>query len=205
MGRNLLPSFLLPPIPLQVLHHLQYLCHSLKVWKCQLLRSKVDDPQALPALTSSTLLLACQVESSVPVATWCALKVCNVLEKEREESFRLKWFGVAGIFACQRSNLAGIRNMHLLLKSLAHTNAVSAELVVEGRHVERDNSHTTGWIHFMSSLDLAYVDYVCSKPAHLIPPLLQLAPLPATRCRQDIRVIPSPPLRAGFSPQNMIV
>ena len=70
--------------------------------------------------------------------------------------------------------------MHLLLMSSACTNAVSAELVVEGRHVERDNSHTTGWIHFMSILNLAYVDYVCSKPAHLIPLLLQLAPLPAT-------------------------
>src|SRR5258708_39040434 len=108
-------------------------------------------------------------------------KVCNVLQEEREESLWLKQFGMGGIFACHRSNLAGVRNMHLLLKSSAQANSISTELMAEGRHLERDNNHTTGWTHFMSDLDLAYIDYVCSKPAHLIPSLLQVSPLATMR------------------------
>ena len=69
--------------------------------------------------------------------------------------------------------------MHLLLKSSAQANAISTELMAKGRHLERDNNHTTGWTHFMSDLNLAYVDYICSKPAHLILSLLQVSPLAA--------------------------
>src|SRR5258708_32361622 len=87
---------------------------------------------------------------------------------------------MAGVFACHHSNLAGVRNMHLLLKSSAQANAISTELMAKGRHLERDNNATTGVTHFTSNLDLAYIDYVCSKPAHLIPSLLQVSPLAAT-------------------------
>ncbi len=71
--------------------------------------------------------------------------------------------------------------MHLLLKSSAQANAISTELMAKGRHLERDNNHTTGWTHFTSDLDLAYIDYVCSKPAHLILSLLQVSPLATMR------------------------
>ncbi len=137
----------------------------------------VDGPRALPMSISSNSLPAYQIECSVPAATWCAVKVCDVLQEEREESLWLKQFGMAGIFACHCSNLAGVRNMHLLLKSSAQANAISTELMAKGRHLERDNNHTTGWTHFTSDLDLAYIDYVCSKPAHLILSLLQVSPL----------------------------
>jgi len=126
-------------------------------------------------------LPAYQIECSVPAATWHAVKVCDVLQEEREESLWLKQFGMAGIFACHHSNLAGVRNLHLLLKSSAQANAISTELMAKGRHLERDDNHTTGWTHFMSDLNLAYVDYICSKPAHLIPSLLQVSPLAAMR------------------------
>ena len=140
----------------------------------------VDGPRALPMLISLNSLPAYQIECSVPAATWRAVKVCDVLQEEREESLWLKQFGMAGIFACHHSNLAGVRNMHLLLKSSAQANAISTELMAKGRHLERDDNHTTGWTHFTSDLNLAYIDYICSKPAHLIPSLLQVSPLAAT-------------------------
>src|SRR5260370_36751705 len=84
---------------------------------------------------------------------------------------------MAGVFACQHSNLAGVRNMHLLLKSSAQANAISTELMAKGRHLERDTNHTTGCTHFTSDLNLAYIDYVCSKPPHLILSLTQDSPL----------------------------
>src|SRR5258708_882899 len=124
----------------------------------------VDGPRALPMSISSNSSPAYQIECSVPAATWRAVKVCDVLQEEREESLWLKQFGMAGIFACHHSNLAGVRNMHLLLKSSAQANAISTELMAEGRHLERDDNHTTGWTHFTSNLILS---------------LLQVSPLAA--------------------------
>src|SRR5258708_22763683 len=137
----------------------------------------VDGPRALPMSISSNSLPAYQIECSVLAVTWHAVKVCDVLQEEREESLWLKQFGMAGVFACLHSNLAGVRNMHLLLKSSAQANAISTELMAKGRHLQRDDNHTTGWTHFMSNLDLAYIHYVYSKPAHLIPSLLHVSPL----------------------------
>src|SRR5260221_13837024 len=108
----------------------------------------VDGPRALPMSISSNSSPAYQIECSVPGATWHAVKVCDVLQEEREESLWLKQFGMAGIFACHCSNPAGGRNMHLLLKSSAQAKAISTEFMAGGSDLERDNNHTTGGTRF---------------------------------------------------------
>src|SRR5258708_15736726 len=57
----------------------------------------VDGPRALPMSISSNSSPAYQIESNVPAATWHAVKVCYVLQEEREESLWLKQFGMAGV------------------------------------------------------------------------------------------------------------